>query len=83
MTFVTLGVYCAVRYRLFARAPRESFVVTFLVLFVLGLAIAAERWSGHAYAPWRFVILAYMVASAVLGFFAPRSLLGSSDKTLT
>jgi hypothetical protein len=82
MSYVTLGLYAAIRYGLFARTLGLSLATTALALSIFGVSVAAERWVGHAYAPWRFVVLAYLLLSVVLGFVAPPKLLGSSDAAL-
>jgi hypothetical protein len=81
-SFLMLVIYSATRYRLFAPTGRGRAAVAALVLGVLALAIVAERWTGHAFGPWRPLMGVFMAISAWLGFVAPRTMLGSSGAAL-
>ncbi len=81
-SFMTVLLYCAVRYRLFFQTTGRSLLATAGVLLLMALAISAEAWLGHNPPPFRFVYVAYLLAALWLGFSAPRSMLGSSGAAL-
>lgn len=78
-SFMIMLVYCTVRYRLlWSDAWRRAAALAGLVL-LFGLADLAQPWLGPE-SPRKKVTVVYFALSVVLGFTAPRRLLGSSEK---
>jgi hypothetical protein len=76
-SFITLSMYCAVRYRLFGTTALRRAAVTIVLLVVFWVAVAAQKWLGEG-PPHQKVVALYLVLSTILGFVAPQSILGSS-----
>lgn len=77
-SFIILGVYCAVRFRLFGRTRGRRAAIVGALLSVFSVAVFAVKWFGEG-PPHQKVVLLYVVLSAILGFTAPRWMLGSSE----
>ena len=80
-SFMIMLVYCAVRYRLFSSDRWWSAAITLALLLLFGLADLAQPWLGPE-SPRKKVTVIYIALSIVLGFTAPRRLLGSSAEQL-
>lgn len=79
--FVVMLTYAAFRYRLFGATRARSLWVTAAVLAVFWLSVLAQHWIRRD-PPQQIVMIAYVAASTLLGFFAPPDWLGSSDRAL-
>jgi len=82
-TFVTLGMYCAVRFRLFAGSALRRVAVFAAVLLVFWGAVLSMNWFGGEAPPHQKVVMLYLVLCTALGFTAPRWMLGSSETAAT
>ena len=80
-SLVILLVYCGLRYRLFAPQRWSSAAITGALVALFALADLAQPLIGPA-SPRKKVTVIYLVASIVLGFRAPRWMLGSSGEAL-
>jgi hypothetical protein len=76
-SFMLMLVYCAARYRLFARSLWASAAITLAVLLFFGLADLSTPWLGPE-SPRKKVTLLYVAAAVILGFKAPKAWLGTS-----
>jgi len=80
-SFVIIGIYCAVRFRLFAQRASRRVAANVALLAVFWGAVFAVKWFGEG-PPHQKVVLVYVTLSAILGFTAPRWMLGSSVTAL-
>ncbi len=77
-SFIIVGVYCAVRFRLFARTPSRRLAAFVGLMLVFWGAVFAVKWFGEG-PPHQKVVLLYIAAATLLGFTAPPWMLGSSE----
>ncbi len=80
-TFMLMLVYCAARYRLFSKDPWRCAAATVALVAVFGCSDLLQPWLGPE-SPRKKVTVVYLAAAVLLGFWAPRRLLGSSDEAL-
>jgi hypothetical protein len=79
--FVIMGIYCAVRFHLFAVTASRRIAAGVVLLLVFWAAVFAVKWFGEG-PPHQKVVLLYLALCVVLGFKAPRWMLGSSESAL-
>lgn len=80
-SFIIVSVYCALRYRLFSPIRWRSVSITAALLALYSVADLTVRWLGPS-SPRKKLTVVYIAAAVVLGFVAPRRLLGTSDEAL-
>lgn len=76
-SFMLILVYCALRYRLFAKSAWASAAITLGILLLFALADLATPWLGPE-SPRKKVTVAYLILAVALGFKAPQRMLGTS-----
>lgn len=80
-SFMIMLVYCGVRYRLFSANRWRSTAVLVAIVAIFGLSDLLQPLLGPD-SPRKKVTYVYLAVSVVLGWWAPRRLLGSSDEAL-
>jgi hypothetical protein len=80
-SFMIVSVYCALRFRLFSPVRWRSVSITAALLALYSVADLTVRWLGPS-SPRKKLTVIYIAAAVVLGFVAPKRLLGTSDEAL-
>lgn len=79
-TFILMLVYCTWRYRLFSPHAWRRAAALLALVALFGVADLGQRWLVHS--PRKKLTVVYVILSTLLGFWSPRSWLGSSDEAL-
>ena len=79
-TFMLMLIYCTWRYRLFSNKAWRRAAALIALVALFGLSDLAQRWLIHS--PRKKLTVVYLMLSTLLGFWSPRSWLGSSEEAL-